>query len=141
MTTSIVFYPLLDFESATIFLNKLKMRFAHINIAARDWEALADFYIKVFECKIKPPKRNLSGEWLCAFVFTHIAFEVDNVGRYNSRESVKERGSKTWGNHSEGTNNIALVLFSFPSLSSVKIHSMIWNIWKHFNMQMKHVVF
>jgi len=29
------------------------MRFAHTNIATRDWKVLADFYIKVFECKIK----------------------------------------------------------------------------------------
>jgi len=40
------------------------MRFAHTNIAARDWKSLADFYIQVFECKIKPPERDLSGEWL-----------------------------------------------------------------------------
>lgn len=40
------------------------MRFAHTNIAARDWKKLADFYIKVFGCKIKPPQRNLSGNWL-----------------------------------------------------------------------------
>ncbi len=40
------------------------MRFAHTNITARDWKRLADFYIKVFECKIKPPKRDLKGEWL-----------------------------------------------------------------------------
>lgn len=35
------------------------MRFAHTNIAARDWKTLANFYIKVFECKIKPPERDL----------------------------------------------------------------------------------
>lgn len=40
------------------------MRFAHTNIAAKDWEKLANFYIDVFDCKIKPPKRDLSGEWL-----------------------------------------------------------------------------
>lgn len=40
------------------------MRFAHTNIAARDWESLANFYINVFECKIKPPKRDLKGAWL-----------------------------------------------------------------------------
>lgn len=44
--------------------NKPKMRFAHTNIAARDWKALADFYIEVFGCQVKPPQRNLSGEWL-----------------------------------------------------------------------------
>ena len=40
------------------------MRYVHTNIAARDWRKLADFYIKVFQCREKPPERNLSGEWL-----------------------------------------------------------------------------
>ena len=40
------------------------MRFAHTNIIAKDWKRLADFYIKVFECEIKPPERHLSGDWL-----------------------------------------------------------------------------
>ena len=40
------------------------MRFAHTNIVAKNWESLSDFYIKVFHCKIKPPKRKLSGIWL-----------------------------------------------------------------------------
>lgn len=40
------------------------MRFAHTNIAAKDWKRLSDFYIKVFNCKEKLPERNLSGEWL-----------------------------------------------------------------------------
>jgi len=40
------------------------MRFAHTNIAARDWKRLSDFYIKVFNCKEKLPERNLSGDWL-----------------------------------------------------------------------------
>lgn len=40
------------------------MRYAHTNIAARDWKKLADFYVRVFGCSMKPPQRNLSGEWL-----------------------------------------------------------------------------
>lgn len=40
------------------------MRFIHANIATKDWKALADFYIKVFHCKIQPPERKLSGSWL-----------------------------------------------------------------------------
>ena len=40
------------------------MRYAHTNIAARDWKTLADFYIRVFNCTMKPPKRAFSGEWL-----------------------------------------------------------------------------
>lgn len=42
----------------------MKIRYAHTNIVARDWELLADFYIRVFDCKPKPPKRNQSGAWL-----------------------------------------------------------------------------
>ncbi len=40
------------------------MRYAHTNIAARDFKTLAHFYIDVFDCKIRPPERNLSGDWL-----------------------------------------------------------------------------
>ena len=40
------------------------MRFAHTNIAANNWKILSEFYIKVFNCKIKPPIRKLSGAWL-----------------------------------------------------------------------------
>jgi len=40
------------------------MRYAHTNIAARNWKDLARFYIEVFECRIKPPERRLSGPWL-----------------------------------------------------------------------------
>ncbi len=40
------------------------MRFAHTNIAAKNWKLLADFYIKVFACTVKPPERKLSGRWL-----------------------------------------------------------------------------
>jgi len=40
------------------------MRFAHTNIGARDWKMLSEFYIKVFDCKIKPPERKFSGSWL-----------------------------------------------------------------------------
>jgi len=40
------------------------MRYAHTNIAARDWKKLSDFYMNVFDCTIKPPVRKLSGDWL-----------------------------------------------------------------------------
>jgi catechol 2,3-dioxygenase-like lactoylglutathione lyase family enzyme len=40
------------------------MRYAHTNIAARNWKKLSDFYIRVFDCTMKPPKRELSGNWL-----------------------------------------------------------------------------
>jgi predicted enzyme related to lactoylglutathione lyase len=40
------------------------MRFAHTNIAAKNWKLLSEFYVKIFGCKIKPPERKLSGSWL-----------------------------------------------------------------------------
>jgi len=40
------------------------MRYAHTNIAAKDWKKLSDFYISVFNCTVKPPVRKLSGDWL-----------------------------------------------------------------------------
>ena len=40
------------------------MRFAHTNIVTKNWKKLADFYISVFDCTIKPPTRKQSGKWL-----------------------------------------------------------------------------
>ncbi|MEX0273074.1 MAG: VOC family protein [Flavobacteriaceae bacterium] len=40
------------------------MRFAHTNIISTNWKKLADFYVKTFQCKIVPPIRNQSGDWL-----------------------------------------------------------------------------
>jgi predicted enzyme related to lactoylglutathione lyase len=36
-------------------------RFGHVNIIARDWRRLADFYERVLGCIPVPPERNLSG--------------------------------------------------------------------------------
>jgi len=40
------------------------MKFAHTNIISDNWRALADFYIKTFDCKLVPPVRKQSGPWL-----------------------------------------------------------------------------
>lgn len=40
------------------------MRYAHTNVVAKDWRGLAQFYVDVFECRVKPPEREQSGEWL-----------------------------------------------------------------------------
>ena len=40
------------------------MKFVHTNIAARDWKSLSQFYITVFDCRVKPPERKYSGDWL-----------------------------------------------------------------------------
>jgi catechol 2,3-dioxygenase-like lactoylglutathione lyase family enzyme len=42
----------------------LHARFAHVNLIARDWRKLAEFYQHVFGCEPVPPERDLSGEWL-----------------------------------------------------------------------------
>jgi catechol 2,3-dioxygenase-like lactoylglutathione lyase family enzyme len=42
----------------------LRARYAHTNLVARDWRALARFYEAVFGCVIVGPERDLSGEWL-----------------------------------------------------------------------------
>ena len=42
----------------------LNPAFAHVNIVARDWRKLADFYTNVFGCKPVPPERDLSGAWV-----------------------------------------------------------------------------
>lgn len=40
------------------------IKYVHTNIISLDWKALADFYVNVFECRIKLPVRNQSAQWL-----------------------------------------------------------------------------
>jgi len=42
----------------------MKTKFSHVNIISRDWRMLADFYIRVFDCKPMLPERDLSGRWV-----------------------------------------------------------------------------
>lgn len=42
----------------------MKAKFVHTNVVARDWKLLSKFYIDVFGCKLKPPARDLRGDWL-----------------------------------------------------------------------------
>ena len=57
------------------------MRYAHTNIVAKDWRTLSDFYIQVFGCSIKPPQRNLSGDWLDRAIETVAAEGLQVVAR------------------------------------------------------------
>jgi catechol 2,3-dioxygenase-like lactoylglutathione lyase family enzyme len=41
-------------------------RFGHVNLIARDWRALADFYQRVFGCTFVPPERDYRGPELSA---------------------------------------------------------------------------
>jgi predicted enzyme related to lactoylglutathione lyase len=40
------------------------MKYVHTNIISENWQTLAQFYIKVFDCQLVPPIRNQSGQWL-----------------------------------------------------------------------------
>ncbi|MEM8895067.1 MAG: VOC family protein, partial [Bacteroidota bacterium] len=44
--------------------NVMTIRYAHTNIVSANWKALVDFYVKTFQCKVVPPIRNQSGDWL-----------------------------------------------------------------------------
>jgi catechol 2,3-dioxygenase-like lactoylglutathione lyase family enzyme len=37
-------------------------RFGHVNVIARDWRRLADFYTQVFGCELVPPERDYAGD-------------------------------------------------------------------------------
>ena len=39
----------------------IEARFGHVNLVARDWRRLADFYTRVLGCTVVPPERDLSG--------------------------------------------------------------------------------
>ena len=39
----------------------VQARYAHTNLIAQDWRALAEFYQRVFGCVPVPPERDLSG--------------------------------------------------------------------------------
>jgi predicted enzyme related to lactoylglutathione lyase len=41
-------------------------RFGHVNLIARDWRRLADFYQRVFGCTPVPPERHLHGQEVAA---------------------------------------------------------------------------
>lgn len=41
-----------------------EIKYVHTNLIAKNWKSLAEFYIKVFNCKAIQPERNLSGEWI-----------------------------------------------------------------------------
>ncbi len=42
----------------------MSTKFSHVNIISRDWQALAGFYILVFDCRLQLPRRELSGQWV-----------------------------------------------------------------------------
>ena len=42
----------------------MSIRYAHVNIVARDWKRLARFYKEVFQCREVPPERDHHGPWV-----------------------------------------------------------------------------
>jgi catechol 2,3-dioxygenase-like lactoylglutathione lyase family enzyme len=41
-------------------------RFGHVNLIARDWRSLADFYTRMLGCELVPPARDYRGDDLAA---------------------------------------------------------------------------
>jgi glyoxylase I family protein len=39
----------------------IEARFGHVNLVARDWRRLADFYARVLGCEMVPPERDYRG--------------------------------------------------------------------------------
>jgi len=44
----------------------LDASYAHTNLIAEDWRALAAFYVEVFGCEPLPPERDIAGDWMDA---------------------------------------------------------------------------
>ncbi len=44
----------------------MEISYRHTSIVARDWRALAAFYVRALGCVMVPPERDLSGAWLDA---------------------------------------------------------------------------
>jgi len=57
-------YGIVGAAGRITLVEEMKARYKHTNIIARDWNALAVFYEKVFGCVRVPPERHLFGEWL-----------------------------------------------------------------------------
>ena len=51
---------------AVLVQRTMKARFAHVNLIARDWQRLAQFYTTVFRCVLVPPERDFQGKELDA---------------------------------------------------------------------------
>lgn len=51
----------------------MNTKFSHVNIISKDWRKLAKFYIDVFDCRKKPPIRNLKGKWVDDLTFLNNA--------------------------------------------------------------------
>ena len=67
------------------------MKFVHLNLISNNWKKLAEFYIKVFDCKPILPERNLNGKWLDEAT----AIENANITGTHLRLPGFEEGSPT----------------------------------------------
>jgi len=44
----------------------LEARFGHVNLIAREWRSLAEWYVRLFGCEVVPPERDYAGPDLAA---------------------------------------------------------------------------
>ncbi len=83
------------------------IQYVHTNIIARDWKALAEFYVRVFGCEQVGPERDLSGSWVdrltgirdCRIRGIHLALpgyiEVPTLEIFSYEPESRLSGSKT----------------------------------------------
>jgi len=51
-------------QIASGVIDKMKAKYKHTNVIARDWRRLAEFYHQIFGCNPVLPGRSLAGEWV-----------------------------------------------------------------------------
>ncbi len=44
----------------------MEVKFVHVNLIARNWKLLSDFYQRVFDCEPVLPERDRKGDWIDA---------------------------------------------------------------------------
>ena len=66
----------------------MTIRYAHTNLIAHDWQKLADFYVRVFQCEPLEPRRDQKGEWLEQGTGVKNAHLRGQIGRASCRERV-----------------------------------------------------
>lgn len=108
-------------------------RYAHTNIVARDWKALAGFYVNVFGCTPRPPRRDLHGPWLDELTSLKAArirgvhLLLPGHGRYGPTLEIFQY-TKTAAGHTPRINRpgLAHIAFAVPdvrrALAAVEAH-------------------
>jgi len=93
-------------------------RFVHVNIVAKDFKKLSDFYRKVFGCTPMPPERDLEGGWLdtaTGIKNAHIKgvhLRLPGTGENGPTLEIFQYNSHTEGKKSINLSGFAHIAFS-----------------------------